>query len=147
MSRMNLGAVLGLCLVLTFACAKPPIGSKIDMQKLDWCTVSGLPHTCVYRNDQTPFYLTLALAKGETEGAYRAAGTCDFAKGGGQAAGHGREVVADILLIVAKHGEIVDSVSFKLEANDASPDVPFTVQFHCPHGFDAVTFYAEVTKK
>ena len=33
MSRMNLGAVLGLCLVLTFACAKPPIGSKIDMQK------------------------------------------------------------------------------------------------------------------
>jgi len=147
MGRLNLGVALGLCLLLFLSCAKAPIGNKVDMQKLDWCSISRLPHTCVYRSDQAPFYLKLVLSAGETQGEFLAEGTCDFAKGRGKAAGPGRAVVADVLLIIANKGKIIDSVAFKLEANDASQDVPFTVKFHSQNGFDAATFYVDISPK
>lgn len=146
MKKVALLTVLIVCSMALISCGKRYVGLTVDTRSNPyWCNISSLPYTCRNGTEKDICIVNSTIAKGTAEGRYIAEGVVDFSQGTFKSWGNLQDAGTRFAIVLAKDGVIVDTHSFMLRTMGSAKEVPFSVDFECPGGFDAVTFVGEAT--
>ena len=136
--------VLALCILAMFSCSKRYVGRDINANNFYWCYNYTLPHSFHLNTEKEGCIINATISKGAAAGSYIANGEIDFAQGSFGSLGIFASNEAEFTILLAKDGKIIDRLSFQLNIFGIRKKVPFSVEFECPGGFDAVTYIGEV---
>ena len=141
MKKVALLIVLIFCSLAWVSCGKQYVGKTVNTKTNPyWCNIKSLPCSYHSGSDRDICIVDSTISEGSTEGSYIAEGVVDFSKGSFKSWGNLQDNGTKFFIVLAKNGVIVDTHSFMLRTMGSAKEVPFSVDFECPGGFDAISY-------
>jgi hypothetical protein len=141
---MTMIAVSICCFGLVAGCGKRYVGQQVNYNWEGWCLYrdyldDGQKHCRISSGD---LIFDFTITKTEKDNEYRIEGHIDPSQGAVKSWDHMVASGTHFTMVVAHEGVVIDTIAFRPRSayGELGQDIPFTIRFLQPEGFDAVAF-------